>query len=88
LPALADDDRMAGGLAQADVEPDRAEIVGNQRCGFTTMRLVGGICGNRRNAQQGEQPLETLIEILIDMVEDGVKSSSHETFLCPVIDNS
>src|SRR5262249_30302073 len=44
-------------------------------CRGATLLLIGWIGRNRRYSQQCEQPIETLLEILIDLVEDGVEGA-------------
>src|ERR1700730_4004949 len=66
---------MPGRGANAAVEPDARKVLGDVLCRGATLLLVGWIGRNRRYSQQCEQPIETLLEILIDPVEDGVEGA-------------
>src|SRR5581483_8291001 len=70
---LADDDRMALGRPHLGVETDGPEVGGDVLGRGPTLRLVGRIGRHRGDAQQREQTLEALIEILVDAVEDRVE---------------
>ena len=75
VAALPHHDRVPGGRANAAVEPDTRQILRNMLCCGATLRFVCRIGGNRRDPQQREQPIETLLEVLIDAVENGVEDA-------------
>jgi hypothetical protein len=67
VAAFADHYRMAGRWAQTGVETETAEIGRNVFRGLTALRGISGVRRDRLNAQQREQPIETGIELAIDM---------------------
>src|ERR1700751_5588559 len=66
---------MPGGRANAAIEPDAREVLRDMLRRGTALRLIRGIGRNRSYSQQSEQPIETLLEILIDAVEDSVEGA-------------
>src|SRR4029077_10194419 len=70
LATFADHHRMTGGRAQTDVEAKSAEIGRNVFRGLAALRGISGVRRNRLNSQQGEQPIETGIELAIDLGQD------------------
>ena len=58
------------------IEPETAEILGNELRGRTALRRKGRIGRDRLNAQEREQPLEAVVELGIDPLENGRKRLS------------
>ena len=70
---MGHDHRMAGRVAQAGVEADRAQILDQPLAGAPAVRSIGGIGRDRGNAQQREEPLEAGVEIGVEVVENSGK---------------
>ena len=73
VAVFPDHDRMPGGRANADVEAERAEILGEMLRRLPALVPIRRIGRDRANAQEAEQPLEAAVEILVDPVEDLVE---------------
>jgi elongation factor Ts len=65
-------DGKTGVLVEVNSETDFVAR-GDEFRGFATLRLVGGIGGDRLNAQQSEQSIETLIEVIVDAIKHRVE---------------
>src|SRR6185437_2084898 len=66
---LANDHRVALGRTQSRLEADGAQVLGHVFGGGAAMVLVGGVGRHRGDAQQGEQTLKAMVEILIDAAQ-------------------
>ncbi len=70
---FADDDRMTLGRTHAGRKPDRCEVGCDMLGGGAALRLVGRVGRDRGDAQQREQPLDALVDILVDAAQDRVE---------------
>ncbi len=68
---LADDDRVAFGRPYAGIEADAAQILGHEFGRSLALVLVGHVGRDRLDAQEVEQPLQALVEVGVDLVENG-----------------
>ena len=68
--AMANDHRVAGGVAHGGLDPDAGQLAGQPVRGFTAGRLEGGVSGNAFDLEKVEQALEALVEIGIDACQD------------------
>src|SRR5215510_13311594 len=73
LTPLAHHDRMTVGRTDAGFKADAGQVLGHVFGGGLTLLLVGRIGRDRLDAQELEQPLEALIEIGVDFLQDGGK---------------
>src|SRR5256885_9135142 len=70
---LCDHDRMAGGRTDAHLEADRGEVLAEMLGCLDAIIGIRGIGGDRPNAQQAEQPIQAVVEVLVDPIEDPVE---------------
>src|SRR5262249_44054876 len=70
---LAHNDRMTVGRPDAGLKTDAGQVLGHVFGGGLTLLPVGRIGRDRLDAQELEQPLEALIEIGVDFLQDGGK---------------
>ena len=70
---FADHHRMALGRAHVGGKADAAQVGGDVLGGGAALLLVGRVGGNRGDAQQREQPLDALVDILVDAAQDRVE---------------
>jgi hypothetical protein len=69
--ALADDDWMPGGRAQARIKAETIQIGRDVLGGLAAMRGIGRVRRNRLDLQQREQPIDAGIEFAVDSSQDG-----------------
>ena len=77
---FADHHRMALGRAHVGVKPMPAQVGGDVLGGGPALFLVRRIGGHRGDAQQREQTLDALVDILVDAGQDRVECA-HEGLL-------
>ena len=70
---FADHHRMALGRAHVGGKADAAQVGGDVLGGGAALFLVGRVGGNRGDAQQREQTLDALVDILVDAAQDRVE---------------
>ncbi len=73
LRVVGDDHRMAGRGARGGVKALARQVIDQPFGGALALRGKGRIGRDRLDAQQGLEPIEALVEIGIDMGEDGVE---------------
>ena len=70
---LSDDNRMAIGRPNAGFKADRGQIGGDMLGRGAALVLVGRIGRYRGNTEQRKQPLDALVDILVDAFQYRVK---------------
>ena len=70
---FADHDRMTLGRADVSLKTDRFEVARDMLGGVAALLFEGRIGRYRRNAEQREQPLDALIDILVDAAQHRVE---------------
>ena len=71
--ALGDDRGMAGGRPDLGREAERRDILGEMIGGRLAIAGEGRIGRDRLDPQQREQPLQAVVEIGVDAIEDRLK---------------
>src|SRR5690606_5969076 len=73
LAAVGEDDRLAGGVVDAGLEAEAAQVSRVEPGAGTAVGGMGGIGGDRAEAEGREKPLERRIEIGIEAGKDAVE---------------
>src|SRR5690606_13800044 len=73
LAAVGEDDRLAGGVVDAGLEAEAAQVSRVEPGAGTAVGGMGGIGGDRTEAEGREKPLERRIEIGIEAGKDAVE---------------
>src|SRR5215472_17471685 len=71
---LGDHHRMSRGGPNAELEADRGKVLGEMYGCPATSLPVGRVGRDRGDAQEGEEPFEATIEVLVDAIEHCVKA--------------